>query len=217
MNKQVGQKGFTIVELLIASAVFSVILLICTVGIIQIGRTYHKGIISGQTQEAARSIMEEITRTIQFNGGAIGLITNPGSTDPADPSYLCIGSKRFAFVNNRQLVISGTPETDQSRHVLVVDNRSCGGEAQRLDNSDGSLLSGSKELMPANMRLTKLEVSPLGNELYKVTIRVISGHRDVLVDADTSTVGPDQCVASTAGGQFCAISELTTTVQKRVK
>lgn len=220
MKSTVGQKGFTIVELLIASAVFSVVLLICAAGLLQIGRTYFKGITASQTQEAARSVTEEITRTIQFNGGSVGLITNPDSENPDSPSYICIGNKRFAFVLNRQLIQSGSPNEDQSRHVLVVDNEPCGGRAQPLNNSDGGLLPESKELMAPNMRLTKLEVIPVGNELYNVTVRVVYGDKDILVDNENPTGRPDlpgECLPSAAGGQFCAVSELTTTVQKRVK
>lgn len=218
MKNRLGQGGFTIVELLIASTVFSMVLIICTSGVLQVGKTYYKGITSSQVQEAARSITEEITRTIQFNGGNVGLITNPDSEDPSAPSYLCIGDKRFAFVINRQLTLENSPEEDQSRHVLVVDK--CSNGAQPLNNSDGSLLPDSEELMAPNMRLTKFEVAPMGNDLYKVTIRVVHGHRDVLKDTDPSKVGPDlpgECLPSMVGGQFCSVSELTTTVQKRVK
>ncbi len=234
MNRQVGQRGFTIVELLIASAVFSVVLLICAVGLLQIGRTYYKGITSSQTQEAARSIIEEVSKTIQFNGGNVGLMIHPGSEpseNPATPSYICIGNKRFAFVLNHQLISSATLGPNQSRHALGVDSRPCtSGAPQPLNNSN--LLADSKELLPPNMRLTKFEVSCVKNDatpdpsdcltdnLYKVTVRVVSGHQDVLADSDKSRPGPDlpgECLPNSIGGQFCAVAELSTTVQKRVK
>lgn len=235
MNRQVGQRGFTIVELLIASAVFSVILLICAVGLLQIGRTYYKGVTSSQTQEAARSIIEEVSKTIQFNGGNVGLMIHPGGSEPSEnpstPSYVCIGNRRFAFVINRQLTPSGAPGPDQSRHVLAVDNRQCvGGTPQPLTNSN--LLDESKELLPPNMRLTKFEVgcapdnsTPdpldcLSDNLYQVTVRVVAGGQDVLVDTNSSRPGPDlpgECLPNSIGGQFCAVAELSTAVQKRVK
>ncbi len=229
-----GHKGFTIVELLIASAVFSVVLLVCAVGLLQIGRTYYKGITSSKTQEAARSIIEEVSKTIQFNGGNVGLMIHPGSDpseNPATPSYICIGDRRFAFVLNNQLISSDTLGPNQSRHVLAVDTSACtGGVPQPLNNS--SLITDSRELVPPNMRLTKFEVTCVKNEstpdpsdcltdnLYKVTVRVVAGHQDVLVDNDNARPGPDlpgECLPNSVGGQFCAVAELSTTVQKRVK
>lgn len=56
--------GFTIVELMIATVVFSVILILITTGIIQIGKAYYKGIIGSRTQETARKITDEVGRSI---------------------------------------------------------------------------------------------------------------------------------------------------------
>ena len=59
-------KGFTIVELLIATAVFSFILLVVTTGIIRLGNMYYKGVISSRTQESIRNIVSETSSAIQF-------------------------------------------------------------------------------------------------------------------------------------------------------
>src|SRR3990172_9120101 len=66
-----GVGGFTIVELMIATTIFSVILLIVTFGMLQIGRTYYKGITLTKTQNAARSIIDTISQDIQFSGEGV--------------------------------------------------------------------------------------------------------------------------------------------------
>ena len=60
------QNGFTIVELLIASAVFSFVILGASVAIIQISRLYYKGIIVSNTQTSAKAILDSITQAIQY-------------------------------------------------------------------------------------------------------------------------------------------------------
>ena len=59
------QSGFTLLELMIATTIFSVILLLCTVGLIQIGKTYYKGSAIVRTQNVARDITDNITQAIQ--------------------------------------------------------------------------------------------------------------------------------------------------------
>lgn len=196
--------GFTIVELLIASAVFSVVLILCTTAMLQIGRVYYKGITSSQTQEAARSIMDEITRSIQFSGGTI-----VGTTGSPDDRF-CAGGKKYNVKRGFQLANPVTDNADEATKALIVyDAPACGNF-----NLNPSLPNGTpppRELLAPNMRIAKLEVVSLGNSLYRVTIRVVYGDREVLNPAK------DACSAERAGTQFCAVSELSTTVQKRVK
>src|SRR5690606_22524615 len=92
VNKISGQKGFTIVELMIATSVFSVVLLLCTYGLLAIGRSYYKGVTISRTQETARLIVDDVAEAIQFNGGAVVL-------NPAGRMY-CIGSRRYSYALN---------------------------------------------------------------------------------------------------------------------
>jgi hypothetical protein len=71
-------------------------------------------------------------------------------------------------------------------------------------------VTGARELLPVNMRLARLSLTYRGSNLYDLTIRVVSGENDLLDAAH------DNCSGSKAGTQFCAVSELTTVVQKRL-
>lgn len=198
-------RGFTIIELLIASTVFSVVLLLCTTGMLQIGKVYYKGIVSTQAQEASRSIIEEISRTIQFSGGQITRVY-PVTETGKNSDYFCVGDKSYSFLIDKQLSAAATLKADQSRHVLVSDT--CGNGGQSLGET---LPSGAKEFMAPNMRLAWLDLQNLGNNLYNINIRVVYGDTDVLNDTR------DGCSSEKSGSQFCAASELSTSVQKRVK
>jgi prepilin-type N-terminal cleavage/methylation domain-containing protein len=201
------QAGFTIIELLIATAVFSVILLVCAFALLQIGRTYYKGVTSTKVQETARSIMDDISRGIQFSGDPIA----PTSSNPPQTYMFCVGSQRYSVKTNQQ-VIDTSPDSarHQGYHALVIDTVAGCNSGSGSQNLDAQTVSG-RELVSPNMRLAKLTVTDVGaNNLYQINIRVVYGDDEVLDDTFTN------CRSERAGTQFCAVSELTTTVQKRL-
>lgn len=195
--------GFTLIELLIASAVFSVVLLLCASALIQIGRVYYKGITSAQTQEVSRSVMDEIARTIQFNGGPV----IPPTGGP-NQYHFCVGDKTYTFLLDRQLKDNPT-QPDQRKNILVV-NTGGGCSAQPLES--GAASPASRELLGVNMRLSKLQITRIGlTNLYEIELRVVYG------DGDLLNSGRNGCGSGGPGTQFCAASELKTIVEKRVK
>src|SRR5690349_14114335 len=89
-----GQKGFTIVELMVATLVFSVVLLVVTVGIMQFTRSYYRGAIQAKTQDTARTVIDNITQSLQFGLAEPDIGVNP---DDQTIGYFCAGGYRFAF------------------------------------------------------------------------------------------------------------------------
>lgn len=212
-------RGFTIIELMIATLVFSTILVLISVGLIQIARLYYKGITTTRTQQTARSIMDTISRDIQFSGGTIGQVQGGG------PYFFCVNNTRYTFLKDTQLV-SGTPDPakNQANNVFIKDTPpSCGGGP--ADMVDLSRDYNPVEMMGINMRLSKFvlcragdpasppscpTVIPLASKLYQISLGVVAGDNDLL-DAAHS-----RCSGLKSGTQFCALSELQTAVQKRL-
>ena len=93
-----SQKGFTIVELLISSLVFSLVLLTVTIGVIQITRVYYKGITESTAQNAARDALDTISQAIQFNGGEVSK-TNPSA--PGNWATFCGGGRTRSATRKR--------------------------------------------------------------------------------------------------------------------
>jgi prepilin-type N-terminal cleavage/methylation domain-containing protein len=208
------KKGFTIIELMIATAVFSVVLLVCAYGLLEIGRTYYRGVTASRTQETARRILDDVSESIKFNGGTV-------ATNEAGGVH-CIGIKRYSFELNRMF-------TDSSaNHALVSDEASdfggsCGPGVPRQGLSGGALTGSSAELLSDRMRISQFSITELiaDTGLYRVTVRVVTGEDDLLVDRNSDNIingadNPIECKNDRAGSQFCAVSELTTTVQKRI-
>jgi len=212
-------QGFTIIELLVASLVFATILTLVSVGLLQVGKVYYKGVTTTRTQETTRDIMDTISRTIQFDGGTVTPITVDGGTNL---SYFCINNDRYTFTLGKQLTDDTSPGPNQSNHVLVKDSAPCGGSADF-----GALSPTATELMATRMRLVKLQLNNLGGSLYSVTVRVVSGDDDLLcspgVPGDCNLTTPttnldkdDLTCKSITGGQFCAPAQLQAAVQKRI-
>ena len=212
-NKKNSVAGFTIIELMIASTIFSVLLLIMTFAIIQISRVYYRGITSAQTQEIARTVLDEISRSIQFQGGTI---TGTPAVPSLGPNKFCVGDKRYSYILGRQLMDS--PTFPQSKNVLVVDDKMPGCASVSAQNIDSvNLNSNSRELLAANMRLASLQVNDKGNGLWEVAVRVVYGDNDLLEDSIGADGILDTCRSIQFGAQFCAASELRTVVKKRVQ
>lgn len=236
MNHQlkIDQRAFTIVELMIATMVFSVILLLVTTGVIQIGSAYYKGALQSRTQETARNIIDEISRGIQFSGDRV--VINTGYDVAANPypqpggRYgLCVGGTAYSYIIDRQLRDpNGPPGTTDQRPYMLMSYRPTEGCSTYPTGADvGSnpiyapasvntqYPNAYKELLGIGMRLTALQIQDNGNNTYTITVEVASGERELFEPADTNLIST-ACRGS-VGNQFCAMSRLTTTVQKRVK
>lgn len=218
------QAGFTVVELMIASAVFATILLLCTYGLIQVGRVYYKGITQARTQEVARNILEDISQSIQFSGGNV----TPTSGTPATPFVICVGSKRYTAILNLRYSDAASIDSTQAHHVLVSDivPSGCDGSTAIVPGFNGRGLADgldqAREYMAPNMRLAALVVEPVEPapnplRLYRIRVKVISGENDLLDPTQSECQSARGGVLTYRGTEFCAVSELQTVVQQRVK
>ena len=234
-------RGFTIIELMIATTIFSLILLLCMAGIMQITRLYYRGVTQASTQEAARIVADEFSQAIQFSNSAIYFPTgddaNPTGPDidpvSGDPTIglICIGGKRYTYHVDRQL-INGSPDSDnrQVAAALIVDTPKDGAGNQlgcagavsisplNIDDPDAIRASGGVELLEENMRLLRLDIASASAEsdaIWTIDIAVAYGDQDLL-EYDP-VANKKRCKPSGPGIEFCAVSEISTTVRRRVE
>lgn len=199
-------KGFTIIELLIATVTFSVVLLVITSAIIQIGRIYYKGVVQARVQERTRTITEDISQTIQFSrtdlaGNQITTATGIG--------HICVGNKVYTYNKGVRL--------DSTHRVLVEENGSSCTPYGAM-NPPLAALGDRVELVGDGMQLLDISVQniPSGSDLYQIKVRLAYGQTSDMQDTNGDTI-MDRCKPISLGGQFCAISELTTNVSSRFK
>lgn len=223
------QAGFTLVELLIATTVFSVILMAAAAALVQVGRMYYKGVVTTQVQNVARTVIDDVSRTIQFGDGSYEKIPAEASPPTAQPpiQVICVGNTRYTYVVGMQVnnkipsgIYNSAEYPNQIRHALWQDeigSQQCGTEIPQLQKENPyegytTSLKG-KELLGNGMRLGTFDVLPLGGDgdVFTVSVTVIYGDDDLL---DTAT-NPPKCKSSVVGGQWCAISALNSVVYSR--
>ena len=212
------QQGFTLIELMVATTVFSFVLLIASATAIQIGKLYYKGLIQAATQETARNVSDDLTRSFQFANGALILGTNNASQ-----RQYCIGDTRYTGWINQQ--VAGGAEGLRAEQFSGT-----------FDCAAGIPLPTSKrELLAENMRLLDFNVSPVGTsgKTFQINVRMTYGDNDLLtiyqpdgttevdVNGDGSPLSPAEireatCRTNIAGSGFCAVSQLDNIVRKRL-
>lgn len=227
-KKRHNQLGFTIIELMIATTIFAIVLLGATTAVIQIGRLYYKGIISARTQQAARSIIDEISRPVQFAGKDIASIqgsqtfsTNNGQ-DITVNSF-CVGDQRYSYSINKQVFDGQEPGTydnmtNRLRHGLWKDTTTPG-DCTPCNLSDETPCGEGRELLEQYMRLKTLNVTN-NSPIYTVELAVLYGDNDLIEFSQTeegNMQGPINCKGAITGSQWCALSQLKTDVLKRIQ
>lgn len=204
-----AQRGFTILEVMIATLVFGVVLVVITTAIMQFSRVYYRGVTEGSVQDTARTITDLISQGIQFNGGDV--TTTPGSPTAGSSYAFCVGNQQYSFTTG--FVVKDAPTASQTYHALVVNDVAGCTASTPAQNVRNASVSG-RELLAANMRLARMQVTQVSTGVYKVSVRVVYGDDDLLTGPNAATA---VCKNIRSGTQFCAASDITTTVVKRVE
>lgn len=213
-----SSKGFTIVEFMMATSVFGVVLLGVTAAILYMGQTYQSSIYASNTQAATVNLVDTVSQAIKFSSSQVAS-DNSGQTF----SY-CIGNRQFLYVKGRQLTDQTHPMSTQNA-VMTRLSSNC-----QVDSIITGNVSGNpKELLGKGMRLLFLEVTSNSPGLYTVTARVAYGDNDLLCDPNVAgscnpagTLSLAQMWSRNvickpgAGSQFCSVSELSNTVYRRL-
>lgn len=201
MKQRSNSKGFTIIELLISTVIFAVILLLVTGAIVQFSRTYYKGIIQSRTQDVSRAISQDLAQNVQFSRG------DPKTAQQeSSPVWVtCVGNMRYTYVKGEE--VGGV-----YKHGLVSDTPFGGCNPDIAFNMFSiGLPFGTREYLGEKMQLLKLDFTKKSSGLHEITVQVAYGNDDDLNATKTA------CKPVIQGGQFCAISSLTTTVTQRLK
>ena len=216
LNKD--SRGFTIAELMIATAVFGVVLLVIATAILQLSRVYYKGVNETRVQTTARSIIDTLSQSIQFSGGIV--TATPASPTPGNSYAFCIGNKQYSYTLGFQL--ADNPSSSQTYHALVAkDAAGCTGALAAQDVRVPGVVG--TELLAPKMRLAKLEIIPTSTAYYTINVRIVYGNDDLVYspsnpsDVNGYRQSDAKCRVQQQGTQFCAVSEITAAVAKRVK
>lgn len=230
-----GQSGFTIIELMIATLVFSIVLIVVTVGVLKFTNAYYKGVNAATVQSTARTITDKVSQAVQF-GNATLVTSDDAALAPSGANAIgtfCAGGYLFAYTRGIQYA-GGTASVANAglyMRPLAGSSSSC------VKPTTSAELSGGEQLLSKGMRITDISLLREGaNEIYTfhITLALTPDNggdllctpndtaipcSSVSTEADAETKLPGiadvQCKAAT-GNEFCAVANLTTSIQKRV-
>lgn len=231
------QRGFTIIELMIATAVLGIILLLATTMMISIGNLLSKGLNQSRTQDTARSILSEVSQHLQLNDTTPVQGSGPANIlgHPVTVQSYCIGSHlRYSYLLGYEEGSGTDPGgIPRTAHVLwrddntdnnVSDVVSSTSGCQPIDVTKASFShenSSGTELVASNSRLSQFCISGSSvgscnpnSSPYNVVIAITYGDSDLLINP-TST-SPTCKGGINTGDQFCSTASLSTTVVQRL-
>lgn len=204
--------GFTIVELMIATVIFSIILLICMQTITTIGRMFYKGVTLSRTGETSRSAMDTIENDMRFAAG-----NNFVAQTATPPYYYCIGDQRYTYYLGAQVTDPSVIGSNGLIRQQYTSYSAC--------STSGSTSGNPAQLLGTGMRLTYFRISGTqgGNGLYAIDMAIantVLGDNSALVDS-TGALNNSSLISATdikckqgllLNTQYCATVNLSTSV-----
>lgn len=215
-NTNRHQAGFTIAEILVATAIFSIVLLVALAGFLQIGHIFYKGVSLAQTQEVANHIFQDINGNFQTAANVSPPQSNNGY------QYFCVGNTRYTYRLGNEVNLGGSPDHSPSGSFGILKDILPGSSACAAPCSDTGVvicnppnveLNNPTELLGEKMRVSNFSIAnPNASalNLYSVSIVIAYGDDDVL---DQSTPTAPFCKGN-VGDEFCAVSQINTAVYK---
>jgi prepilin-type N-terminal cleavage/methylation domain-containing protein len=222
MSKTAKQQGFTIIELLVATTIFSIVLMVILASFLQVGRMFYKGISINNTNESARSLVDSITNDIKLAQSSTTPITFTSAGTTA--YYLCIGSHRYVYISDNHKINSddiNAPDP-QAPHGVIRSVMASGCQAPSVKGND------AEQLLGPNMQLNNssdLMGCDVGTGFCTIHAHVVfygidssvfvsSAHPDPdgsQVDADNAYKDQDaRCSGNLLSTQLCAVTDIIT-------
>ena len=205
MTQNSKQRGFTLVELMLAMVFLSSILMLSTLLLIQIMNIYTKGMTVSQINQVGRIFVEEVTRKANA-GGRLEAGTN------------CISINGVSYVwnittNNTAAGSNGYATANMYRYDDVVT-----GEPINFVKVSGGWLCGSSAFIPRDtstkmlsdrVRVYSVDYVPLSSELMRFRM-VLGTYLGSGNDSNVQVSGTDFTCKPGGQGQFCAIGTMDT-------
>jgi prepilin-type N-terminal cleavage/methylation domain-containing protein len=217
------QAGFTIIELLIATLVFSLILFALTYGLLQITNNYYDGIVLDKTRNATNGVIDNISQGLQLDGPylSLGSITSPSHPGVTIAGF-CIGQVEYSYLIGYELASTFDSVNLTSPQVFVENTDADCNQSTTIEDVAAGGQAGV-ELMAPETRLIAFSIAPEnaldGLSPYQVTVTALYGNTSAIAGEPSgppyTLPGPTAACSGGFGLQFCAISEISTYVVQR--
>lgn len=145
MNR--NNKGFTLIELMLSMALFSMVLVIILSAFTYINGAYYRGISSAKVQESIRKISDDITSEVRNNGLELPTYQNYDDGKGlynSTISVLCAGNSMYYFREGIQKP-ANTPVGNQQFAGVKISGATC---SFPVDFSDAQAKINSLKITP---------------------------------------------------------------------
>lgn len=192
MSKQnTKQAGFTLVEISLAMAIFSFMLLVVSMAYINIGRLYSASTAARNVQQNNRFAMEQITR-----------VARTSTTVDTTARSICFNPTQTVFYLRS---VSGDANRNELHQATITGAGNCG----TFNPAAPTNLMNDVTLTSAGSFAAQIATDTGVDGTLTLTMWMV-GRTDLL-----NTVGSDLRCRQTSGSEFCAVNRLTTTVELR--
>lgn len=196
-----NKKGFTIVELMIAIAIFAVVSMMVTFAVVFIGRQYKQASTRVNLESASRDVHQQVSESIQFAGG--------DQLSPASNSsgyqVTCIGDKQYAYGGNGGSFSAATyTSTKVGLYVFDIPTGTC--------PNVGASPAG-KNALPDGAKVLKFDYNSGTSTLSTV---FVSADADLLNLSTNPTADAVLCSTAVTGKEYCSVVKLQSTASRRV-
>lgn len=229
MNHVARNKGFTIIELMLAMTFVSVLLLAIALTIVQIGTIYNKGITLKEVNQSGRAISDDIRRSI---GSSSTFTVSRSVVTTAAGGRICTGQYSYVWnyaqalaTNNPNVVRLPNGSTTQIRLLKVPDSSGiyctvdANGRPTQLQIQPGDV-SASVELLKSGDRTLSIHQlavtqgangrAAAGQQLISLSFSIGTGDVTALNTARTACLPPG---AANANFAYCAVQQFSLVIR----
>lgn len=220
MNRVAKQSGFTIIELLLAMAFISVLLLAIAMTVLQIGTSYNRGLTTKAVNQASRAINDELEAGVA-SARSFSIAPEAGRylNNPAYGGRLCLGTYSYIWNYGRARAVNHPDlntfngSSQQISFVKVSDPSASYCANPSLDiNPSGAvelLQSGDRNLAIHAFSMTTTPTASdakTGQQLYSVDFTI--GTNDITtLNADQTSCLPPNVLGTDLA--YCSIQQFS--------
>lgn len=216
MNRK--RLGFTLVELMLAMSIVSLLLLAIAFLVIQIGHVYTKGMTLKGLNQVATTISRDVEATVS-QADSSEFVSVPQLPSTYGSGRICTGTISYAW--NAARDSAGAVST---RNVYTAPDNATEIHFVRMDDRDGTICKANLGVYPAITKAKTREMLPAGQydfamhqfyigtnpnnaSLHWIVMKIGSSNQ---LDVDLAT---QQCRLDKGQSDYCAINVFESTVQ----
>jgi prepilin-type N-terminal cleavage/methylation domain-containing protein len=218
------QKGFTLIELMLSMALFSMVLVIILGAFTQINGSFYRATASTKAQEAVRRLSDEIAETVRTNSVSLPVLRNIPNTSTGENIVQICSDKTSIYIRENYVLSS---ESKVAVRLLgttcnpLLDYDGALGVLKTSGDATSSLVGGNVSVHGAFLSNGVLSINTLYGDLAQAKT---PAEPNGLFEYEAKPIGSGdtkqipRCLGGLSKGyQFCATSQMTTVLHNRLK